>query len=256
VKALLPGLLVLLSFHGEAAMADPHADEDLWDKVYAARQAYFEASFGKLPDDILKLGRMTGVWPGGGLFVIPATRLGKGLWVYTTFGFTNPDMPTEVTVADVKLDSDGKRLTRTEATLKKKEYIRPRSNRPGYGYEILIVARENARWPLGFLQWAANAEILNDADLLSRVEKHAGLTVEDIKVGDRAAINVLIAKAQPPLPADTMLPNGKMELLVATVITEDEMRWSIKNGRAALLAKLQKSGIGQVSVLNRASVLK
>ena len=59
-----------------------------------------------------------------------------------------------------------------------------------------------------------------------------------------------------PLPPGTQLPNGKLELLVATVITDDEMQWSMENGREALLAKLIKSGVGQVSDRNRKSVFK
>jgi len=39
---------------------------------------------------------MTGVWPGGGLFVVAAPKIGKHLTVYTTFGLTNSDMPTRV----------------------------------------------------------------------------------------------------------------------------------------------------------------
>src|SRR5262249_49147792 len=114
--------LVLLLGRG-IAMADQRADEKLWREVYDARQKYYESSFGKLPKDILKMVNMAGVWPGGGLFVIPATKLGPNLWVYTTFGFTNPDMPTTVTIADVKVESDGKRPTRAESVLKKKENV-------------------------------------------------------------------------------------------------------------------------------------
>lgn len=47
-----------------------------------------------------------------------------------------------------------------------------------------------------------------------------------------------------------------MDLLVATVITDDEMQWSMKNGRGALLAKLIESGVGQVSDRGRKSILK
>lgn len=45
-----------------------------------------------------------------------------------------------------------------------------------------------------------------------------------------------------------------MELLVAVTITDEEMAWSMKNGRRALLDKLREAGIGQISSLSRQSV--
>jgi len=69
-------------------------------------------------------------------------------------------------------------------------------------------------------------------------------------------INVLIAKAQKPLPTSLTLPNGNMQFLIATVITDEEMQWSIENGHAALLEKLIDSGIGQISDRNRSSIVK
>ena len=111
------------------------------------------------------------------------------------------------------------------------------------------------QWPLWVLQWAANAELLHDAGLLGRVEKHDGLTVQDIEIDDGRSVNLLIARARAPLPAGTALPNGRLDLLVATVITAEEMHWSIQNGRGALLDKLMAGGVGQVSALARASVV-
>ena len=95
-------------------------------------------------------------------------------------------------------------------------------------------------------------------DLLTRVEKNNGLTIEEIPVGndENDTINVLIAKAQKPLPTDIKLPNGNMQILVATVITDEEMQWSIENGRDALLKKLMDANIGQISDRNRPSILK
>jgi hypothetical protein len=68
-------------------------------------------------------------------------------------------------------------------------------------------------------------------------------------------VNVLIAKARDPIPACATLPNGKMDLLVATTITEAEMQWSMENGRKALLERLLASGVGQLSDRSRASVV-
>ena len=69
-------------------------------------------------------------------------------------------------------------------------------------------------------------------------------------------VNVLIAKARAPLPTGTQLPNGKMELLVATTITDEEMQWSMTNGRGALLQELYDAGVGQISHPGRPSVVR
>lgn len=245
-----------LSLTATAAYGGADSTEKLWQANYDARQKYFEKSVGPLPTDILKMLNMTGVWPGGGLYVIPAPKLGQNLSVYTTFGFTNSDMPTTVQVSDFDLQSDGKRATQAGGTLSRKQPALKRAGFAGYGYEILMVTQSEQQWPLNFLQWAVNAEIGNDVGLLNRVEKYNGLTVEQIQVGQGQMVNVLIAKAQPPLPLGTSLPAGKMEILVATTITEQEMKWSQSNGRAALLNKLQEAGVGQLSVPNRKSVVQ
>ncbi len=233
-------------------------DEDtFWQQAYDSRIAYYEKYIGQFPDDILKMGNMTGVWPGGGLFVLPADKIGKGLWAYTTFGMTNPDMPASTMMEDYKIETDEQgRASKYSGTLQSKEQAKSSEGSAGYGYEMLLIAKENAEWPLWFMQWSANAEILNDAGILDRVEKYQGLTVQDIQVGENESINVLIAKAQSPLPTGIHLPNGKMDLLIATVITDDEMQWSMDNGREELLARLIESGVGQVSDRNRKSVLK
>ncbi len=249
-------LAAVLSVTGACANAQHDAAEKAWQANYTARQKYFEKTVGPLPRDIMKMLNMTGVWPGGGLYMIPAPKLGQELAVYTTFGFTNPDMPATVQISNFDLQSDGKRATKAEGTLSKKQPAAQRAGFAGYGYEILLIAQSNQQWPLNFLQWATNAEIGHDAGLLDRVEKYDGLTVEQIQVGQNQMIDVLIAKAQAPLPTGTALPAGKMQVLVAIVITPQEMKWSQANGRGALLKKLQESEVGQVSVLNRPSVVQ
>jgi hypothetical protein len=232
------------------------ADDALWQEVYSAREAYYAQEIGPFPEDILKIGHMFGVWPGGGLYVIPADKLRAGAWAYTTFGFTNSDMPTGTSVSEVAVQRDDLgRVTNTAGTLKAKNRATAAQGAAGYGYEFLVIAGENAEWPLWLLQWAANAEILNDAGLLERVNKYAGLTVQELEIGKAEPVNVLISKARAPLPIGTTLPNGKMELLIATVITDAEMQWSMTNGRDALLDKLMAAGIGQFSSLGRESVV-
>ena len=214
------------------------SDDGDWQRTYDARQRYFESAVGPLPRDILQIPNMMGVWPRGGLFVIPASKISELLTVYTTFGFTNPDMPTAVRLKDGGPP--------------------PAARRPGaagYGYEICVVAEPNQQWPLNFLQWAAGAEILKDAGLLARVEQYGGLTVGDLSVGGDEPFNFLIAKARAPWPVGTQLPNGKMDMLVATTITDQELVWSMENGREALLKKLDEAHFGQISLPGRESVI-
>jgi Suppressor of fused protein (SUFU) len=229
-------------------------DAKLWNQVYDARSACFESTIGPLSNDILKMMSMIGVWPGGGLFVIPASKLGPDICAYTTFGFTNPDMPATVTTSDARVQTDAEgRPRRVTSTLKPKVPAPRVPGRAGYGYEILMLTNGRAEWPISFLQWAVNAELVHDAGLLDRVERHAGLTVEDIEIGAGGPINVIIDKARAPLPGPAQLPNGTMQILVATTITADEMRLSFDHGRPALLERLARAGIGQISVPARAS---
>ena len=232
-------------------------DDDRWQATYDARQRYFEKTIGPLPNDILKMLNMMGVWPGGGLFVIPALKVSDLLTAYTTFGFTNPDMPTSVQRIDNEQQSrgGGRVAAQAQFTLTKKTPVATRPGAAGYGYEICVVAEPDQQWPLGFLQWAVNAEICQDVGLLARVEEYGGLTVEQIHVGGGTAINVLIAKARAPWPIGTQLPYGKMEILIATTITDEEMEWSMENDREALLKKLEDAHIGQISLPGRDSVI-
>ena len=236
-------------------MTSNSADEQVWQDAYAARQSYFERTVGPLPGDIQRMLSMTGVWPGGGLFVIPAAKLGQHMSVYTTFGLTNPDMPTSVRMSEFQLESSS-HARQARGKLQKREPAHAPPGAAGYGYEIFVVAQQEQKWPLMFLQWAVTAEIEHDVGFLARIEKHDGLTVEEIDVGYELRINVLIAKVRPPLPIGTRLPNGAMELLVATTITQEEMRWSMTGGRGVLLQRLQDAGVGQISIPGRPSVVQ
>jgi ABC-type glycerol-3-phosphate transport system substrate-binding protein len=64
----------VFSMCGTSAKAGSDASEKLWLATYDARQKYFEKNLGPFPKDILKMANMTGVWPGGGLFVLPAQK--------------------------------------------------------------------------------------------------------------------------------------------------------------------------------------
>lgn len=257
-KIIKKVMAMLLLSAAPALYAGEQDAEALWQSTYEARQQYFEKTIGILPPDILKMLNMTGVWPGGGLYVIPATKIDSKLSVYTTFGFTNADMPATTQLVDFSLqaDSTGNRAASAEGTLSAKQSVAQTAGHAGYGYEIFILTKSGEQWPLGLLQWLVNAEIGHDAGILDRVEKYDGLTVESVDIGEEKPVNILISKAEQPLPTGTKLPNGQMQLLVATTITEDEMRWSQQHGRKALLQKLKDAGVGQVSILERASVVK
>lgn len=231
----------------------PESEDPFWDKVYAARAEYFRRHIGEFPEDILKIVHL--VWPGGGLYVMPGTAIGSDIWVHCTFGLTNPDMPasTRPTDINVKRDEQG-RPVQTSFTLQSKVPAEQPPDTAGYGYEILVLTRGPADWPLWLLQWATEAELVNDIGILKRVERYNGLTIEQIRVGENEFVNVLFAKARPPLPTGATLPNGTMAIIVATVITSDEMQWSMTNGREPLLDRLYAAGVGQVSVRERESV--
>ena len=247
-------LLVLLMNYSYLSAQEP--EDALWQKSYDARKEYMEKVVGPFPVDILKMLNMTGVWPGGGLFVIPAVKIDARLAVYTTFGFSNPDMPATVEIVNFELEKSDGRATKAEGTLRAKATRAVvKDGVAGYGYEMLLVTTAGSKWPLSLLQWAVNAELGHDVGFLGRVEEFDGLTVEDVFAGDAGSVNLLITKAEHPLPTGVALPNGKMDVLVMTVITEREMRWAMAHGNAGLVEKLKDAGMGQVSVLERASVV-
>jgi hypothetical protein len=244
---------VFFALLGLGANAEDKSEEKLWFDTYDARERYFESAVGPLPKDIIKMRSMAGVWPGGGLYVVPAPRIGANLAVYTTSGLTNADMPTDVRMVGFKLDADGKQVA---GRLRKKARAGQPPGAAGYGYELMVIAPKGVDWPLMVLQWAVNEELVNDIGLLAKVEKSDGFTVAQIDVDESEPVNILISKALRPLPTGTQLPAGKMEILVATTITAEEMRWSRKNRRDALLQRLKDAGVGQVSKLGRASVVR
>src|SRR5262249_43834315 len=114
-----------------------------------------------------------------------------------------------------------------------------------------------ATWPLLPLGWLIQKEILGDLDLLGRVRESQGVTVESLKLGDGSqTADFLVEPAGGPLPVQVELPNGTMHLLVATRITRDEMNFALEHGRPALLERLTHAGVGQVSILDRPSVVR
>lgn len=61
VLSLLPWIAA--STASASTPASQVDDDAFWQQVYDSRTAYYETYIGQFPDDILKMGNMTGVWP-------------------------------------------------------------------------------------------------------------------------------------------------------------------------------------------------
>lgn len=236
---------------------DSEADE-LFDRVYEAREAFFEDHFGIMPPDVLKLNNMMGVWPGGCLVQIDATELPDEPCVTATFGLTNPDMPASVRSEDVVHEerTEGDKLLRsTSMRLVARDRVQLPPGLAGYGYEILVITPEQYDWPTLFLSWFVTNEINHDTGWLQRVEQDGAIVVKT-PLRDYPRLKMLIAKAAPPIPESFNLPNGKAHLLVATSITEAEYVYATTAGAPAVLECMLKHGPGQTSIIFRPSCLR
>jgi hypothetical protein len=218
-----------------------------WDQTYAAREAAYQQHFGSISGDVQKLMNLTGVWPGGCLVQIECPQ--HQLWVTSSFGLTNPDMPARTRTEQF---AAGKT---PQGTTEYRMRVLGRPPRPvplglaGYGYEMLLFTRRQERWPLMFLNWSVQAEILTDVDLLGRVHDCGAITVESISLGDGRRADFLVAPLQQLAPPKIDLPNGSMELLAATLITRAEMEFGVKQGGPALLARINARPQGQISTM-------
>lgn len=284
-------------------------DDPAWMANFEARAQFFETSIGPVSGPIQKMVTLSGVWPGGGFAVMPATRVDPKAHLYVTVGLSNPDMPAKTRLVGVAggagpagatgasggagaanpAGSAPDRATRdrpgrerpaadppaadagatappaadpprgelglaTEPTAVEQATVAADPGAAGYGYELAVLAEADEKWPLAFLQWAVDAEIVNDVGLLEQVKAKGSTTIENVRIGTARPVHVVIAPARPPLPAGADLPSGHMILLVATAITTEEVRWSAAHGSAGLVDKLDAAGIGQRSVLDRRAV--
>jgi hypothetical protein len=215
-------------------------------QTYAAREAVYAEHFGPIDSDVQKLMNLTGIWPGGCLVQICCAR--HKLWVTSSFGLTNPDMPATTRPEEFAVEHDPQgKPTRYSMRIVSRPPRAVPVGRAGYGYEIPLLTRQKEYWPLGFLNWAVQAEILNDVDLLRRIDQYGAMTIEEVSIGAAESADVLIAPIQQLAPASIALPNGSMELLVATRITRPQMQFGIEKGGPALLAQLNEIGHGQMS---------
>ena len=259
--SVLASVVIAPAVTGTERVEEITAEETTWEKVNKARAAFYREHFGDLPPkNRMRLINLMSVWHDSSVVTIEAKRLGHKVWAYATFGLSNLDMPTRVAAADPQDVTDELgRLSGLSATMETRDRVPAvtPAGAAGYGYEVMVLAGEEAHWPLRILEWAASAEVFTDVCLLGRVEKLQAFTVRDISVGpgrdDR--VHLMFARPQPPLPWGTQLPNGTMRILVATVITNDELEWSRVHGTSALLMRLTQSPVGQVSHRDRKSVL-
>jgi hypothetical protein len=229
-------------------------EEQFWQAAVRAREEFFARHFGPLPGEIQKLVNLTGVWPGGGLYQMQASRLG-GLGLCASWGLSNPDLPTTVRLTGPGWSASAGGVS-FSGQLTAREPCWAPPDAAGYGYEVLVLTPAPTSWPLLTLSWLVQMELLEDADLLGRIADAQGVTLEEVKIGDGSqTADWLIEPACPPLPAEMRLPNGVARLLIATRITRDEMNFALAYGRPALLERLVQAGVGQVSILDRHSVI-
>jgi tetratricopeptide (TPR) repeat protein len=227
--------------------------DDMFDRVYEEREAYFDRYFGAMPPDVLKLNNMMGVWPGGCLVQIHADALPDQPFITATFGLTNPDMPASVRSEDVVHEerTEGDKVLRsTSMRLVARDRVHVPEGLAGYGYEIVVITPELYDWPTLFLSWFVTNEINHDAGWLHRVLAEEAVVVK-CPIRENPRLKLLIAKAADPLPSSIELPNGLAHILVATTITESEYRFANTTSAAELLKLLRKNGPGQTSIIFR-----
>jgi hypothetical protein len=239
-------------------MANPqrlpdHVDPQLWRAVMQTRSDFLQQQFGALPQEMHQLRNVQAIWPGGGVCQLTAPNF-NNLGVCTTFGLTNVGLP-----ASMGIDSS----IPTEPGVPPRFVPRaPREMPPGlagYGYELLVLTPQMDSWPMLSLGWFVEMEILNDIELLGNVATSNGVTVTDVQIGDGSRTGTfLVQPACSPILARVNLPNGLMNVLTATWITQDELEFSMatEDGRWELLNRLLAAGVGPISIVDRQSVLK
>jgi len=274
---------------------DEENNSKFLEEVYDARLELYATKFcggNTMPDQIIKMKHLFVVWPMGGLVSFQSSTL-DDCHVLTTFGLTNPDMPAKLKsverttagenapgclswrVACRVLSSvvcracflssvaerNGNYVIVSTGSDAPSHLIVVKDNPPlarvgmaGYGYELLILTRQAEDWTKSILSWACSNELLSDIEFLGRVEALDGLTVGNVPAGGNM-VNVLIAPAKHV--SNGVLPNGRMQFLIITIITEKEVGFTMEmeDGRRILLDLLYEKGDGQISCLDRQSVV-
>jgi hypothetical protein len=229
-----------------------NVDVQLWRSVMQARSDFLMHQFGALPKEMHQLRNVQTIWPGGGVCQLTAPGL-NNLGVCTTFGLSNIGMPAAMGVDAARQYSPGQMpqfIPRTPREMP--------AGLAGYGYELMVLTQQAENWPMLALGWFVEMEILNDMELLGNVATHNGVTVTDVQIGDGSRTgNFLVQPACSPILARVNLPNGLMNVLTATWITQDEAEFSMasEDGRWELLNRLLAAGVGPISILDRPSIL-
>lgn len=232
--------------------------------VEEARLNIFRHHFGQVGKMAVYISALLTVWPGGCIFrtsACPLPVVGGGC-CWLTNGLTNPDMPTSMRL----IDSNSQEVVATNGTPTLENTTRFETRTPrkvsegvaGYGIEVAIFVDEEHMadsWPIRFLKWLVVSELIDDLDFLYRVNLCRVLVCSDIPVyGDGGTASFIISRAPPRLfPTSFDLPNGKMSILVATMVTEDELLYA-RIHENKLINYLYRADIGQKSIPNRPSV--
>lgn len=235
----------------EEASEKEDRDSKYMSQVYDDRLDLYAKKFRngeKLADQIMKMHNLFVVWPMGGLVQFKSSVL-DNCHVMSTFGLTNPDMPAKLKSSPAPGSMGGFFMeTKAPPPL-------PRVGMAGYGYEFLLLTREPADWAKFLLNAACNNQLLGDIEFLGSVEALGAVTMGNMPAGEKV-VNILMAEAKNLLgePMGQLL-NGKMKFLVITIITEAEVKYRVEHGLAALMDLLDEKGVGQISDLDRVSVV-
>ncbi|KNY29972.1 suppressor of fused domain protein [Pseudobacteroides cellulosolvens] len=197
---------------------------------------------------------LTGIWVGGCLIQIYSEKL-NGLWVTSSFGLTNSDMPAKSKLERSKINSTDGKATSFEQVVVSRLPRKVPEEWAGYGYEIVVLAKEKNTWPYGFLNNIVQMEIFQDVGILERVYDVGALTVEKIRISMTDYCNFLICIPPEPIQSEFILPNGKGRLLIAMSISDSEMNYAIENGQTKLLELFISNGIPLISDLNREPII-
>ena len=229
-------------------------EEKLWDKVYAERKVIWEKSFGAFPSEIQRLNNLMGIWPGGCLVQMFSRKLG-GLWVTSSFGLTNPDMPANIQSEYHRINNSKDGSVRYIQAISARVPKEIDKTRAGYGYEIAIITKEDGMWPYSFVNAIVQMEILNDIGLLEMVQEIGAVTIDRVKISETDYGNFIIFEAPSNLINEFKLLNGKGKLLLGMAITDNEMNYVLLNGQKKLLELLTSIDSFPIGDLNRESIL-
>ncbi|GLR12442.1 hypothetical protein GCM10007907_12320 [Chitinimonas prasina] len=181
--------------------------------------AFYEQQLGKVSATPFHAEALDGYWQGR-ILSIASDIYGPGTHIYASCGLSDPEA------------FSGERDA-------------------GLGYELMVISQGPADWALQVIAQTLYAEVVNEAGFLEIVEAHDGMTTGGLDIGVAAPVNLMITKAFAPLPQTLQSAAGQVEMLVITVITDEEVTLSRKSGTPALLKQLISQGVGQLSDLER-----